>query len=88
MNWIMELVKKNAWALILLVVQAIVAWTLLNTRLQVVEANSMELENRVETNLSYINLHKEEVVNSNQQILIRLENIDTKLDLILEDKIK
>ena len=84
----MEFVKKNIWQIGMTVVALIVGYTTLKGQVSIVEANYLELNDMFISheaeNDDYV--HDSNLIN--QEILIELRELQTKVDLLLEDKIK
>ena len=69
----MEVLKENAWAILIALISVIVGWTLLGARVAALEQESEKKQSDIET-----------LETQNQDVLRRLSVMNTKLDLLLE----
>ena len=82
-----QFIQDNLWGIIMVTVSIIITWTMFGARLTSLEKEVFEVQEVYAEDCSKMEKVKDEWESQITEIFIVLENIETKLDLLLEGKL-
>lgn len=85
---IKDFIVNNAWAILTFIVWLIVAWTISGTKIRETAQDLIRFQQVYAEDVKRIDTKVDDLEIVNSEILQRLSSIETKLDLLLNDKIK